>query len=207
MKVGIINYGMGNLGSVRRALEELQMSVVIAAHPSALADVNRIVLPGVGAFGEAMSRLRSGGWIEGLHREVLEAGKPLLGICLGMQLLATSSEEMGLHEGLNFIPGRVRRLNDLGSTLRVPHVGWNEVKFLVGAPLFHCIPQGTDFYFVHSYGFEPDDPGRVAATAMYGTRVTAAVQSDRIFGTQFHPEKSSRAGRQILKNFIDYPSC
>jgi glutamine amidotransferase len=206
MKVAIVNYGMGNLGSVRRALEELHAQVAIAEHPVALFDANRIVVPGVGAFGEGMARLRAGGWVDALRGQV-EAGKPLLGICLGMQMLGTSSAENGFSEGLGFIPGDVRRLDALGCSLRIPHVGWNEVGFSDGARLFGQIPQGTDFYFVHSYALAPDDPKDVCARTTYGAPFAAAVQRGHVFGTQFHPEKSSKAGRQILKNFLDVVAC
>lgn len=207
MKVALINYGMGNLGSVRRALEELKAEVVVAKHPAMLAEANRLVLPGVGAFGEGMARLRAGGWIEGLRREVMDGGKPMLGICLGMQMLASVSEENGVHEGLSFIAGRVRRLDKLGCSLRIPHVGWNEVNYERGALLFDHIPQATDFYFVHSYVFEAEQAADVAATTSYGVTLTAAVASRHVFGTQFHPEKSSKAGRQVLRNFLEYPQC
>lgn len=207
MKVALINYGMGNLGSVRRALEELKAEVVVAKHPAMLAEANRVVLPGVGAFSEGMERLRAGGWIEALRRDVVEGAKPMLGICLGMQMLASSSEENGLSEGLNFIPGKVRHLHKLGCYLRIPHVGWNEVRYERATPLFERITQDTDFYFVHSYAFEPDQASDVAATTFYGVEVVAAVCKDHVFGTQFHPEKSSKAGRQVLKNFLEYGPC
>lgn len=207
MSVAIVNYGMGNLGSVRRALEDLAADVVIAEHPVALLESTRIILPGVGAFAEAMARLRAGGWVEALTRQVLEAGTPLLGICLGMQLLSTSSEEHGLSCGLNLIPGRVRRLDALGCSLRIPHVGWNEVRHRDGAPLFAGIPQAMDFYFVHSYAVDTDDPRDVVATTPYDAAITAAVCRGHVFGTQFHPEKSSKAGRQVLKNFLDVAAC
>jgi len=207
VKIAVINYGMGNLGSVRRALEDLRLDVTIAEHPLALFDAHRIILPGVGAFGEGMARLRAGGWVDALQRAVLEGGRPLLGICLGMQMLATSSEELGTHAGLDFVPGRVQRLDALGSALRVPHVGWNEVAHRDTDPLFAGIPQGMDFYFVHSYGFAVDDPAHVSATTDYGVSVTAAVSRGHVFGTQFHPEKSSKAGRQVLRNFVDVPAC
>jgi glutamine amidotransferase len=154
-----------------------------------------------------MERLHAGGWIEALQRQVIEGGKSLLGICLGMQMLASSSEENGLNEGLNFIPGKVRRLDKLGCSLRIPHVGWNEVNYQQNAPLFHQIPQAMDFYFVHSYAFEADDPSDVTATTVYGASITAAVCKRHVFGTQFHPEKSSKAGQQILKNFLEYVPC
>ena len=207
MKVAIINYGMGNLGSVRRALEELGAKVVVAKHPELLADANRVVLPGVGAFGEGMQRLRAGGWIEVLQRQVVDGGKPMLGICLGMEMLASSSEENGPTDGLAFIPGSVRRLDKLGCTERIPHVGWNDVSYRPGTPLFAGIPQAMDFYFVHSYAFEPEDPSHVDGTSVYGATLTATVRRGHIFGTQFHPEKSSRAGRQILQNFLAFTPC
>lgn len=207
MRVAIINYGMGNLGSVRRALEELGTDVVIANRPEMLADANRIVLPGVGAFGEGMNHLRTGGWVDALRRTVLDGGQPMLGICLGMEMLATSSEENGVHAGLDFIPGTVRRLDKFGCLLRIPHVGWNDVNYQSASPLFAQIPQAMDFYFVHSYAFEADRPEDVDATTTYGTSLTAAVRRQHVFGTQFHPEKSSKAGRRVLKNFLDYSPC
>ena len=205
MTVGLVNYGMGNLGSVRRALEDLDVQVVIAERPDALAGADRLVLPGVGAFNEAMARLRAGGWDTALHREVRDRGTVLLGICLGMQMLAASSDENGLTEGLGFIPGKVRRLDAMGCSLRVPHVGWNEVRFSGGACLFQGIPQAIDFYFVHSFALAPCAEG-VCATATYGADMAAAVERGRVLGTQFHPEKSSAAGRQVLRNFLAVPS-
>jgi imidazole glycerol-phosphate synthase subunit HisH len=207
MNVALINYGMGNLGSVRRSLESLGADVLLTEHPSKLSDVSCIVLPGVGAFEEGMQRLRSGGWIEGLQRQVLEIGKPLLGICLGMQMLATFSEENGLHAGLNFIPGQVRRLDKWGCALRIPHVGWNEVRCERESRLFKHLPQSIDFYFVHSYAVEPECSCDISATTVYGAILTAAIQRENIFGTQFHPEKSSKAGRLVLKNFLEFSTC
>jgi glutamine amidotransferase len=206
MKVGLVNYGMGNLGSVRRALEDLEAEVVVADRPERLGEVDRIVLPGVGAFGEAMARLRAGGWEDALHHQVRHQGKVLLGICLGMQMLAASSDENGLTAGLGFFPGRVRRLDTMGCAMRIPHVGWNEVRFTGGARLFAHIPQAIDFYFVHSYALEAASDG-VCATTDYGTALAAAVEHERVVGTQFHPEKSSAAGRQVLRNFLAIPSC
>jgi glutamine amidotransferase len=207
MKVALINYGMGNLGSVRRALDRLGADVVIAHDPAVLADAGRVVLPGVGAFGEGMQRLRSGGWIEALQRAVVERGAPMLGICLGMQMLAGSSEENGFHEGLGFVPGKVRRLDKLGCSLRIPHVGWNAVTHEGRAFILREIPQATDFYFVHSFAFQPDHVADVVATTFYDVEMTAAVCRNHVFGTQFHPEKSSRAGWQVLRNFLDYRPC
>jgi glutamine amidotransferase len=207
MKIAIINYGMGNLGSVRRSLENLGADVIVAERPIQLLDANRIILPGVGSFGEGMKKLSDEGWSESLQVEVMEQGKPLLGICLGMQMLSSSSEENGFNEGLNFISGKVLRLDQLGCSLRIPHVGWNEVNYQEGTPLFNDIPQAIDFYFVHSYIFLADDPDSVIATSAYDISITAAVSKNHIFGTQFHPEKSSKAGQKILKNFIEFTSC
>ena len=206
MTVAVVSYGVNNIGSVRRALVDLGADVVLAEHRDALAGADRVVLPGVGAFGEAMGRLRAGGWVDALRRLVSQ-GRPLLGICLGMQMLADSSEENGTNEGLGLIAGRVRRLDALGCSLRIPHVGWNDVEFDHASPLFEGIPQGTDFYFVHSYAFEADRPETVRATTAYDVPLVASVQREHVFGTQFHPEKSSRAGRQVLRNFLDYGRC
>jgi glutamine amidotransferase len=208
MKVGIVNYGMGNLGSVRRTFEDLGVDVIIADYPAELAKVNRVVLPGVGAFSEGMARLRSGGWVETLSILVRTERKPLLGICLGMQMLATHGDEgESENTGLGFIGGYVRRLSDLGCTLRIPHVGWNDAEFVEGEQLFARIPQHSDFYFVHSYAFEPHDEWSAIASTNYGIPIVAAVRRDHVFGTQFHPEKSSHVGRQLLRNFLDYSSC
>ena len=204
MKIGVVNYGMGNLGSVRRAFEDLGTTVVIAAEPTALYYTDRIVLPGVGNFAEGMQRLRAGGWVDALHSLVHEHQRPLLGICLGMQMLATDGEEGGDTPGLGFVPGRIRRIDRLGCTLRVPHVGWNEVDFTPQPePLFAGVPGGSDFYFVHSYAFDPVDARHVVARTDYGAPLVAAVRQGHVVGTQFHPEKSSRCGRQLLRNFLE----
>lgn len=207
MKVAIINYGMGNLSSVRRAFEEIGAETIIADHPSFLYKVNRVVLPGVGAFAEGMTYLSHGGWIPALHDVVAIQHKPLLGICLGMQMLATHGLEGGLSEGLGLIPGQVQRLDTLGCKLRIPHVGWNEVRYKSADVLSEGIPDASDFYFVHSYAFVPDDDKHLIATVPYGIDVTAIIQNGNVFGCQFHPEKSSKAGRQLLKNFISYSPC
>ena len=207
MRVGIINYGMGNLGSVRRALEEINAEPLIVNHPSKLFEVDRIILPGVGAFKKGMDNLREGGWIDVINKLVMEERVPMLGICLGMQLLGTTSEEDGLNEGLNLIPGHVKHLTKLGCLLRVPHVGWNEIKMLHKNLLFDGIPDNTDFYFVHSYSFVADEKDDVVAMTYYDTYLTAAINNKHIFGTQFHPEKSSKAGFQVLLNYLSYTRC
>jgi glutamine amidotransferase len=214
MRVGVIDYGVGNLGSVIKALEELRVTPVLITRAIDMHATDSLILPGVGNFADCARMLEDGGWAHSLREEVQVGGKPLLGICLGMQLLATTSME-GLPEdlvtgtaGLNFIPGRVESLRSLGCSLRIPHVGWNEVASHaeIGG-LFHRIPSGTDFYFAHSYAFVPDNPANVLATTTYDIQVTAAVRCGHVWGTQFHPEKSSRAGFRLLSNFIENPAC
>lgn len=210
MKVAIVDYGMGNLGSVRRALAELGASAVIAEQPAQLAEAERIILPGVGSFADGMAHLDGRGWSEAIRRQVQENGKPLLGICLGMQLLAGSGSEGGNGNdtpGLNLIPGDVVRLDTLGCTLRIPHVGWNAITLPGESRLFTGIPPATDFYFVHSYAFRPACPEDVLASTEYGIPVVAAVGRGHVFGTQFHPEKSSKAGFRLLKNFLAHTLC
>jgi glutamine amidotransferase len=207
MKVAVINYGLGNLGSVRRAFEDIGSEVVIANHPSAIYDANRVVLPGVGAFTEGMECLARGGWVAALQEVVLHQGKPLLGICLGMQMLATSGHEGGITKGLDFVPGKVQRLDAIGCKLRIPHVGWNDIKYQREDVLFNGIPDLSDFYFVHSYAFVPESLEHLTSTTSYDGDVTATIRNDNVFGCQFHPEKSSKAGRQLLKNFMSYEPC
>jgi glutamine amidotransferase len=207
MRVAIVNYGMGNLGSVRRAFDDVGADAFIAEHPAALYDAHRVVLPGVGAFGEGMSRLHAAGWVDALQRLAAEGSRPLLGICLGMQMLASEGEEGGASRGLDLIPGRIRRLDALGCTMRVPHVGWNEIGFDESDPLFAHIPQRADFYFVHSYAFVAAAESWVNGVTDYGIPVVASVRRGTVFGTQFHPEKSSKAGRQLLRNFLDFKPC
>lgn len=206
MKVAIVNYGMGNLGSVRRALVELHADAFIADHPGALWDAQRIVLPGVGSFAEGSARLHADGWDEALRKQVIEHQKPILGICLGMQLLASQGDEGGNSRGLNLIPGKVTRLDTLGCLERVPHAGWNDIEVLSPHPLFSRIDSGTDFYFVHSYAFSTQEE-YVLATCRYGVTFAAAVGKEHVLGTQFHPEKSSKAGHRLIKNFLESGSC
>lgn len=207
MKISVVNYGMGNLASVRRAFEDIGAEVTIANHPTVLYDANRIVLPGVGAFTEGMECLNGSGWASALHEVVIQQGKPLLGICLGMQMLATSGHEGGATKGLGFIPGKVQRLDTIGCKLRIPHVGWNDVNYRKADVLFDGIPDLSDFYFVHSFAFVPESQEHLIATTSYDCDVTAVVRSGNVFGCQFHPEKSSKAGRQLLKNFMGYVPC
>jgi imidazole glycerol-phosphate synthase subunit HisH len=214
MRVGVIDYGVGNMGSVMRALGELRVSPILVTRAIDLHGADRLILPGVGNFADCARRLVEGEWPQALRDVVLGDQKPLLGVCVGMQLLASCSMEGAGVEapegtmGLGFIPGRVEHLRTLGCSLRVPHVGWNAITIsATKSSLFDGIPDGTDFYFVHSYAFVPADPADVLATTDYGVPMTATVNRGHIWGTQFHPEKSSRAGFRLLRNFIEGPTC
>ncbi|EOQ98036.1 imidazole glycerol phosphate synthase subunit HisH [Leptospira sp. 2 VSF19] len=203
MKVGVINYGMGNLGSVVKAVEDIGFTCKILNHPKDIWDCARVILPGVGSFFDGMSRLKEEGWNSELHRYVLEDKNALLGICLGMQMLATFGEEGGGHEGLGLIPGRVERFDKLGCSERIPHVGWNEIEEKHSDPLFAKIPDQTDFYFVHSFVFNCEKPENITSTCLYGIHFPSSVRNGNVMGVQFHPEKSSKAGRQLLLNFLE----
>jgi len=210
MRVGIIDYGVGNLGSVVRALDELRVTPILLDRASDMQTVDRLILPGVGNFTDCIQLLDDGEWTLALREEVQIGAKPLLGICVGMQLLANSSMEGSGKDnpngtlGLGFIPGRVENLRTLGCDLRIPHMGWNDItsRGSTGG-LFDGIPDGTDFYFVHSYAFIPDDPAHIVATTLYGIPIAVAIRNRHIWGTQFHPEKSSHAGFRLLQNFIE----
>ena len=212
MKVGIIDYGVGNLGSVLRAVETLRVTPVLVDRAQDLHATDCLILPGVGHFADCVGLLQQGGWVQALHDEVLGYNRPLLGVCLGMQLLADASMEGATDAqgvpGLGLVPGRVEHLRTLGCPARVPHVGWNSIARTAAKDrLLDGIPDGTDFYFVHSYAFVPANDQDVLATTDCGVPVTAAVHRGHVWGTQFHPEKSSRAGFQLLRNFIEGPAC
>lgn len=199
--------GMGNLGSVRQALEECGAEVRVSTRPEDLPWADRLILPGVGAFATGMKRLREGGWITPLNQALANPRVRLLGICLGMQLLADSGEEGGLTPGLGFLPGHVTRLNVQAATERLPHVGWNEVHPVRPHWLWEGIPDGTDFYFVHSYHLIPAQPGIALATTPYAGGFVSVIGKENILGVQFHPEKSSRPGFQLLRNFLAFPAA
>lgn len=200
MKIAIIDYGMGNIRSVENAFRSLTSDLQIVANPADLREAERIVLPGVGAFGDGMRQLHAGGWIPALEESVLGARKPFLGLCVGLQVLATVGTEHGAHSGLGWIPGRVERLRG-GTGIRVPHIGWNDVDVNSGNGMYAGIERPV-FYFVHSYAFQPEDWSVVSGTATHGEPFAASVESSNIWATQFHPEKSQRAGLQVLRNFI-----
>jgi glutamine amidotransferase len=212
MRVGVVNYGVGNLGSMLRALETLGVSPLLVNRASDIHTMDCLILPGVGNFADCMRKLEAGQWISALKEEVMSYKRPLLGVCVGMQLLADSSTEGSINGesvmGLGFVPGQVQHLGVMGCQLRVPHVGWNAVTSNHDQDhLFHEIPPETDFYFVHSYAFLVQNAADVIATTHHGIAVTAAVRCGHVWGTQFHPEKSSKAGLKVLKNFIEGSGC
>jgi glutamine amidotransferase len=203
LSVSIINYGMGNLRSVVNAVRAVGGTPQLVSRAEDLAAAERIILPGVGAFGEAMTRLRALGFVAALEQAVFDRKRPMLGICLGMQLLATRGYEHGQNDGLGWIAGEVRELAPAGG-LRVPHMGWNTLQPRASSPLFTELPPQPDCYFVHSFQFVVADPASAIAEVDYGGAVVAVVAKDHIFGTQFHPEKSHRAGLALLRNFLRY---
>ena len=199
----IIDYGMGNLRSVYNALDLLGAEVQISDSPDEILAAERLILPGVGAFGLAMHNLRERGLIEALNKKVIQERTPILAICLGMELLAEESNEHGIHQGLGWLPGKIRFFDNVGD-LRVPHVGWNDIEIQGDPPLFRGLNSDRSFYFVHSYYFDTDDESIIAAKTDYGFDFVSAVHRHNIFGTQFHPEKSQNAGLQILRNFMTW---
>ncbi len=202
--VAIIDYGMGNLRSVQNAIEHLGGKSDIVANPMELSTYDKIILPGVGAFGQAISSLHQTGLAAALN-ERREEGAHILGICLGMQLMCNVSEEDGLHEGLNWFAARVKRfLPDTG--LSVPHMGWNGVDFMRDDPVLAGLASGNDAYFVHSYYVHSDDPTDVLATSDYGLQFSSMIQRGNVHGIQFHPEKSQDFGLAIIRNYLEM-SC
>jgi glutamine amidotransferase len=202
--VGIVDYGMGNILSVFHALEMVGARVKICGHPEELNEASRIVLPGVGAFRDCMANLKRNDFTEALHEAVFDQGKPILGICLGMQAMAQKSYEGGEYAGLGWIDAEVVRLHPADPSLRIPHVGWNEVSFENGSLLFSGLRSSSDFYFVHSFHMKCRNEMDVNAFCNYGGQFTAAVLKDNIFATQFHPEKSQDYGLRVLDNFLKW---
>jgi imidazole glycerol-phosphate synthase subunit HisH len=197
--IAIIDYGMGNLRSVSKAFESVGHHAVVTREAATIQKAARVVLPGVGAFGDCMANLARLDLVEPI-RSAIHSGKPFLGICLGLQLLFTESEEFGLHKGLDIVPGTVKKFS-LDPGLKVPHMGWNQVHVERDCPLFNEIPNGSDWYFVHSYFVDPADPVVAASTTTYGVSFVSTVWKDNVVACQFHPEKSQSVGLQLLKNF------
>ena len=196
--ITIIDYGMANLGSVRKAFEAVGAEARITKRPEDIRGASHLVLPGVGAFGDAMEHIRDRGVDEAI-REAIGGGGAFLGICLGLQVLFTVSEEKGAHNGLDIFPGRVRLFHEG----LVPQIGWNQARIVRDGPLMAGIPDGSYFYFVHSYYVDPEEPDITIATTDYHIDYTSIVGRDRVWGIQFHPEKSQQMGLRILKNFTE----
>ena len=203
-RIAIIDHGLCNLDSIARATEECGGEPFITDDPVRITEAQRIILPGVGAFPDAMRNLRAKGLDAALRKEVMDNKVPLLGICLGMQLLATRGFEVTETEGLGLIPGEVRKLEPKSGE-RIPHIGWDEVSYPRESDLFAGIPERKDFYFVHSFVFVPKDPAIIIGACDYGGGFAASIQYGNIHATQFHPEKSQRVGFQLLKNFLSLP--
>lgn len=204
--IGILDYGVGNLTSVHNGLKYFSpdSNIRIVSTRKELSECSKLILPGVGAFVDARRLLQERDLDEQIVQEA-EKGKPILGICLGMQLLASRSYEGGETAGLNLIPGDVVRFD--GTGVKVPHMGWNAVRSELVCPLFNGIENPSDFYFVHSYHFQCRDPANALAIAEHGDRFVAAVWRQNLFGIQFHPEKSQRNGLLLLKNFVELPDA
>jgi len=198
--IAIIDYGMGNLRSVEKGFLKVGVDAKVVTDPRSVNDAEAIVLPGVGAFRDCMKNLDQMKLIEPILKSVRN-GKPYLGICLGLQMLFTESEEFGVYKGLDVLKGKVVRFQ---VDLKVPHMGWNTVRLLGKPPIFDGIKDESYFYFVHSYYVAPDDEGIIAGTTDYGMTFTSMVWKDNIIATQFHPEKSQETGLKILKNFGDF---
>jgi len=198
--IAVINYGLGNLHSVQKAISYVGGDAKVTADPDTILQADKVVLPGVGAFAEGMKGLESHA-LTSLIKQIAAAGRPILGICLGMQLLFETSEEQGAHSGLGVIPGKVKGFRD--PDLKIPQIGWNQLDLRDQSSLLAGFEHGSYVYFNHSYYCSPIDPAHVLATTTYGVQFAAAVQKDNIFGVQFHPEKSQRIGLKIIRNFVE----
>ncbi len=203
MSVVIVDYNMGNLGSVERFFQECGANVKVSNNPKDLHTAEKIVLPGVGSFCSGMNNLNKLGFIEVLKKEVLVNRIPILGICLGMQLLADEGIEGGSCLGLGFIPGKVVKLETKNNEEVLPHVGWNEINIKKENDILRNIPDKTDFYFVHSYHFIPSDLNIVVTETNYCGKFVSIIGKDNVFGVQFHPEKSIPYGFELIKNFLE----
>ena len=199
MSIVIVDYGMANLRSVQKAFEKLGHAATISSDPNRIAEADKLVLPGVGAFRDAIARLREADFIGPITAHV-RAGKPFLGICLGLQLLFTTSYEDGVYRGLDLFPGEVVRFPELPG-LKVPHMGWNQLRVRRPAPQLSDLPPDPSVYFVHSYYVVPKDPALTATETDYPTPFTSSIWHENVFATQFHPEKSQRVGLGILHKF------
>lgn len=204
MKIGIINYGMGNLSSVKNSLQFLQFDAEIIENPNDFNQYDKLILPGVGAFAQAMENIREKNILNHLKIEVLEKKKPLLGLCLGMQLLFDESAENGINKGFGFVEGKVISIKEKTDNLAVPHMGWNNLNIQRPHDFLNEIPEiENDVYFVHSYYCEAKNREDVLATCNYGVEMDVIIQKETIFGCQFHPEKSHKIGLKLIQNFCE----
>ena len=201
VKVGIVDYSISNLTSVLNAFSYIGVEVEVMKEPGEFKNCTHMVLPGVGSFATGMKNLEKSGFVSFI-REWAWTGKPLIGMCLGMQLLAEEGEEFGLSKGLGLIPGRVVQIKTNDTTLRLPHIGWNDVKIDERSRLLAKIDNPTDFYFVHRYGYDNPTASYVTGVCQYGGTQVAIIEKGNIFGTQFHPEKSQKNGLALLRNFV-----
>ena len=200
--IAIVDYGMGNLRSVSKAFEAVGHEALVTRDRATIKNASHVVLPGVGAFGDCMANLERFDLVEPI-RSTIQSGKPFLGICLGLQLLFAESEEFGLHKGLGIIPGKVRKFV-FDPTLKVPHMGWNQVNIQRASPLFDGIADGSNWYFVHSYFVDPTDRTVTATTTTYGIPFVSSIWRENIVACQFHPEKSQSVGLRLIKNFGEW---
>jgi glutamine amidotransferase len=198
--IALIDYGAGNLQSVIKAFHYIGCEVKVTADPKELQRADAAVLPGVGAFGDAMNSLQKSGMVPEIYH-FIEQNKPFLGICLGLQMLFESSEESEGVKGLGILPGKILRIPD-GPGLKIPHIGWNSLNLKCHTGLFENLPENSYVYFVHSYYLKAEKRHQVIATTSYGVEIDAAVQRGNLFATQFHPEKSGQVGLKILENFV-----
>ncbi len=211
MTLAIIDYGSGNLRSAAKAFERaakesgLNTPVIVTSDPEVVRAADRIVLPGVGAFADCWRGLNATtGMIEVLREQVTQNGKPFMGVCVGMQLMASVGREYKDCEGLDWIPGEVIKMDPQDQKLKIPHMGWNELKVLKKHPVLEGLEDGTHIYFVHSYHYVPENKEHVLAEVNYGHEITAVVSKDNMIGTQFHPEKSQEAGLKLFANFLKW---
>jgi imidazole glycerol-phosphate synthase subunit HisH len=200
-KVGILDYGGGNFRSVKNAFDYLKVDSLSITSAKDLDEVSHVIVPGVGAFSSVMTKLVHLPLFEELIEHVTVRGKFFLGICVGMQVLASVGLEFGEHDGLGWIPGSVKKIESRGENLQLPHIGWNDVQLHSPSNLYLDIEDDSTFYFVHSYHFNPEESKHVSGTVQYGETVVASVEKDNIYGVQFHPEKSQLNGLKLLENF------